>query len=106
MEMNRHSLELYTSIHEYEKVIECLMLVGRKSDAEALIRSKLEAEPDNPSLWCRLGTVTKDLTFYEKAWEVSGERHGEAQRLLGKEKRLRKLWSEAVVHYRLALAVN
>jgi tetratricopeptide (TPR) repeat protein len=106
LKMTRHALDLYRSIHEYEKIIQCLISNKRLTDAEELIRAELKSQPNNPALWCHLGEVTNDVSHYATAWEISGRRHGAAQRALGTDKRIRGRHEEAIGHYRLALEVN
>lgn len=57
-------------------------LLGKKHTAEALVRQRLEEEPESPKLLCTLGDITGDLSLHEKAWEVSGGRFARAQRTL------------------------
>jgi hypothetical protein len=51
--------------------------------AEILIREQLELG-ESASLYCYLGEVTEQPEYYEKAWALSGERSGRAQRLLAR----------------------
>lgn len=38
------------------------------------MRRRLEAQPDEPRLWCTLGDLSMDDKYYEEAWERSGHR--------------------------------
>ena len=39
---------------------------------------------ETPDLLCSLGEVTNEIEYFQRAWILSEERHGRAQRLMGK----------------------
>ncbi len=51
--------------------------------AEHIIREQLKIK-ETPELLCSLGEVTDELEYFQRAWILSKERNGRAQRLMGK----------------------
>ena len=51
--------------------------------AEHVIREQLKIK-ETPDLLCSLGEVTDEFEYFERAWTLSKERNGRAQRLMGK----------------------
>jgi hypothetical protein len=49
---------------------------GKAVAAEALLKARLEEDPNNASLLCSMGDLTKQTAWYEKAWEASGHTDG------------------------------
>ena len=45
------------------------------TQAEELVKRRLEVAPDEPRLWCALGDLTLDDACYQRAWECSGHRN-------------------------------
>lgn len=50
--------------------------------AAEVIRQEMEKK-ETVKLWCLLGDATDDVECYKKAWELSGEKSGRAQRHWG-----------------------
>jgi hypothetical protein len=44
---------------------------GKKAAAEAVIKARLAVDTKNPKLYCAMGDLTADESWYEKAWTVS-----------------------------------
>ena len=67
----------------WDEMTTCYQLLEQDGKAEALVRKRLDVEP-TASLWNVLGDIKKEAQYFEKAWEVSGERSARAQRSLGR----------------------
>ena len=58
-------------------------------DAEEVITEKWDGEirspppPHAPRLWCILGDLEQNPSYWERAWEISGKHYARAQRTLG-----------------------
>ena len=95
-----NALDLYLHLKKWTDVIECyqamkkLSLVKSSSrisrfdrtaslQAEHVIREQLKIK-ETPDLFCSLGEVTNEFEYFQRAWELSKERNGRAQRLMGK----------------------
>ncbi|XP_033735526.1 tetratricopeptide repeat protein 27-like isoform X3 [Pecten maximus] len=75
------ALDVYEQLQLWEHVIACYKRLGKMEKAETLIREQLAIKA-TPSLWCYLGDVTRDITHYEKAWEMSNHRSARAMRCM------------------------
>ncbi|KAJ6788777.1 hypothetical protein PWT90_06356 [Aphanocladium album] len=63
--------------------------------------------PSNaPRLWCILGDLENNASFYERAWEVSGHRYARAQRSLAEHYLREKNLEGAHEAYKKATSVN
>lgn len=82
------------------------MLLGKITQAESLIRERLKEKPADPKLLCLLADCTRDISFYEQAWEVSAHTYPRAQRSLANFKMGRGLHAEAIPHFQRALDLN
>ena len=53
------ALEIYERLHLWERVISCYQAVGRLSQAERIVRERMEADGESVLLWCLLGDMTQ-----------------------------------------------
>ncbi|KAF3914173.1 hypothetical protein AA313_de0210348 [Arthrobotrys entomopaga] len=87
---------------------------NNKEEEEIVITDDEEKEPverspppsEAPRLWCILGDLENEPKFYEKAWQVSGNRYARAQRSLGVYYLRREEFKSAIEAFRLSLNVN
>mmetsp|Transcript_31280 Transcript_31280/g.102024 ORF Transcript_31280/g.102024 Transcript_31280/m.102024 type:complete len:986 (+) Transcript_31280:68-3025(+) len=100
------ALALFEEVELWDPLILCYQLLGKKTQAAAVVRQRLEITPDAPLLWCALGDSIGDLSCYEEAWKRSGGRSARAQRSLAKKAAERKDFAGACEHWELALAIN
>ena len=103
--MTKSALELYESMRWYDGIIEMLILLGRHTEAETIIRQRL-TQQETPKLYCLLGDVLNDPQQYEHAWTLSHESYPRAQRSLARYYRLKSEYTIAIKHYQLALSIN
>ncbi|OWF36544.1 tetratricopeptide repeat protein 27-like [Mizuhopecten yessoensis] len=75
------ALDAYEQLQMWEQVIACYKRLGKMEKAEDVIREQL-AIKETASLLCYLGDVTRDITHYEKAWELSNHKSARAMRCL------------------------
>ncbi|KAF5666348.1 TPR domain-containing protein [Fusarium heterosporum] len=62
--------------------------------------------PNAPRLFCILGDIEEDPSYYERAWEISKHRYARAQKSLGEYYLQNKNWERAREAYKKATAVN
>ena len=62
--------------------------------------------PNAPRLFCILGDLDQDPSWYERAWEISVRRFSRAQKSLGEHYLQQKEWERALEAYQKAVAVN
>jgi tetratricopeptide (TPR) repeat protein len=62
--------------------------------------------PNAPRLFCILGDIENDPSYYERAWEISRHRYARAQKSLGEYYLQNKEWEKAREAYKKATAVN
>eukprot|EP01118_Nematostelium_gracile_P014988 TRINITY_DN5929_c0_g1_i2.p1 TRINITY_DN5929_c0_g1~~TRINITY_DN5929_c0_g1_i2.p1 ORF type:complete len:427 (-),score=124.88 TRINITY_DN5929_c0_g1_i2:444-1724(-) len=99
------SLEIFRSVHNWDRMIDCYRLMSKMTLAEQLLRERIAIEP-TPLLYCILGDVVNDDQYYIKAWEMSGKRFARAQRGLAISALKRNDWAKCVEHYEIALNIN
>ncbi|KAF4533823.1 TPR domain-containing protein [Lasiodiplodia theobromae] len=125
----RTALEIYERLGMWAEAALCWAATEREDKAKRIIRRELfhatdgnddaagddekwEGAPrdpapgDAPRLYCILGDIDKDLSMYEKAWEVSGERYARAQRSLGRHYFSEKDFVKSANAYSKSLRVN
>ncbi|GAB4823953.1 hypothetical protein N2152v2_010999 [Parachlorella kessleri] len=100
------ALPLFEGLELWANLAVCYQLLGKKVQAEELVRRRLEATPDQPRLWCTLGDLTLEDKHYQEAWERSGHRSARAQRSLARNAMRRGDWPGTSRHWELALALN
>ncbi|KAK0736308.1 hypothetical protein B0T21DRAFT_288110 [Apiosordaria backusii] len=64
------------------------------------------APPNAPRLWCLLGDLENEPKYYERAWEISGQRYARAQKSLGEYYLQQKDLISARDAYKKAVHVN
>lgn len=99
------ALEIYQSIEFWEGIIKCHCAIGETAKAQELIRQEL-VKQETPYLYCLLGDATEDLSYYEKAWELSKGRFARAKKSIGTYYYVRKDYEKAIQNYDQALAAS
>ncbi|KAH7084203.1 hypothetical protein FB567DRAFT_528575 [Paraphoma chrysanthemicola] len=126
----RSALEIYERLEMWAEAALCWAATEKEDKARRVMRKQLfhatkgsdeDVDSDSetwegpardpppteaPRFYCILGDIDKDLTMYEKAWEVSGNRYARAQRSLGQHYIAQRDWEKAAVAYELSLKVN
>ncbi|KAF2732131.1 TPR-like protein [Polyplosphaeria fusca] len=126
----RSALEIYERLEMWAEAALCWAATEKEERARRIIRRQLfhatngddstadmeedtwegaarePAPADAPRLYCILGDLDKEMSMYEKAWEVSGKRYARAQRSLGRQYFVQKEYEKAAEAYGLSLKVN
>ncbi|OII75890.1 TPR repeat-containing protein [Cryptosporidium andersoni] len=89
----------------WEDAVDCLVVANRKEEAIDLIKKQLLIRP-TPRLYCSLGDLTNDLTQYEEAWKISGNKYARAQRSLGNNYFKSGQLNKALDAYKKASIIN
>jgi len=116
------AFELLNEVELTEDSILCLFLAGRETQAikaaEMFLQESLDATPEKTdkkkkaknvsqaNVLCLLGDMKRDETYYERAWEESGEKCARAMRSLGRAWFNKGQWEKAIECFLKALAIN
>ncbi|CAF3109580.1 unnamed protein product [Rotaria sp. Silwood2] len=100
-----NALDLYLYLKKWSDVIACYQLLKKLSLAEHVIREQLKIK-ETPDLLCSLGEVTDEFEYLERAWILSKERSGRAQRLMGKYYFNRGNYEKTCDHLLKAVEIN
>lgn len=126
----RSALEIYERLEMWAEAALCWAATDKEEKARRVVRKQLfhatkgsdeDADPDTetwegparepppaeaPRFYCILGDIDRDLSMYEKAWQVSGNRYARAQRSLGQHYIAQRNYEKAAEAYALSLKVN
>ncbi|KAH4189741.1 hypothetical protein HBH42_135220 [Parastagonospora nodorum] len=126
----RSALDIYERLEMWAEAALCWAATEKEDKARRVMRRQLfhatngndedvDLESENwegpardpppaeaPRFYCILGDIEKDLSMYDKAWEVSGSRYARAQRSLGQHYIAARNYEKAAEAYSLSLKVN
>ena len=126
----RSALDIYERLEMWAEAALCYAATEKEDRARKMIRRQLfhatggddenidaEAETwegsardpppaEAPRFYCILGDIDSDLSMYDKAWEVSGNRYARAQRSLGQRYITMRDYEKAAEAYSLSLKIN
>ncbi|XP_011862842.1 PREDICTED: tetratricopeptide repeat protein 27 [Vollenhovia emeryi] len=99
------ALEVFTKLKVWEQVIYCYSELNLKHKAAEIIEQEISKKP-TVNLWCLLGDTTGNVSHYETAWRLSGERSSRVQRHWGHYYFNKKDYAEAIPHLKLSVELN
>eukprot|EP00347_Sterkiella_histriomuscorum_P015302 403357539 len=81
--------------------------VSRPTLAEELANERLQKSPiAQPGILCLLGDIKKDVSYYEKAWEVSNHKFARAMRSMARIQYFQGEYVKCAESYEKALAIS
>lgn len=101
----KSALDIYLRLQMWDRVIVCYNVLNLRHKASEVIKQELNKK-ETVRLWCLLGDATDDPACYEKAWELSGHRSGQAQRHWGLFYFNKRKYGESIPHFQQSLAIN
>ncbi|KAE9417268.1 hypothetical protein Angca_005843, partial [Angiostrongylus cantonensis] len=100
------ALLLYEKLAMWDCVVDCFKKLGQLEKAEALIHRLISDRPNDSMLVCLLGDITMEVTYYEKAVQMSNDRNARARKSLGNLLLLRNHFESAYEHLRRSLELQ
>ncbi|KIH58781.1 tetratricopeptide repeat protein [Ancylostoma duodenale] len=100
------ALLIYEKLQMWDSVIDCFKQLGQLEKAEALIRKLLLERPNDSMLYCYLGDITMETSYYDKAIEISNDHNARARKSFGFLMLLRNQFDSAYEHLRRSLELQ
>ena len=97
--------EIFEEIELWDEVVDCYRRAGKENKAEEVVRKRLTIA-ETPRMWAALGDITKDISYYEKALELSKGKYAAAYVCLGKHYSDKGDFSTAAKNYLQAVRIK
>ncbi|CDW87054.1 tetratricopeptide repeat protein 27 [Stylonychia lemnae] len=99
--------EMLREVELYEDCILSMFMAGRSKLAEELAEERLEkSKLAQPNILCLLGDIKKDVSYYQRAWEVSGHKSARAMRSLARIQYFQGEFKKSAECYEKALSIS
>ena len=99
------ALRVYNDIYDYESLVECYISIGQSVKAETMVQNLLSIRETSYRL-CLMGDITHDMSWYEKAIDVSKDTSAKARTALGMNLMKRGNYEDAYVHLKRAVHIK
>ncbi|KAK6742078.1 hypothetical protein RB195_009754 [Necator americanus] len=100
------ALLIYERFEMWDCMIDCFKQLGKLEKAEALIRRLLLERPNDSMLYCYLGDITMEASYYDAAIKMSNDHNSRARKSFGFLMLLRNQFDSAYKHLRRSLELQ
>ena len=80
--------------------------LGKENKEETSEKKKKQRSVSQANVLCLIGDMRRDETFYERAWEESGQKCARAMRSLGRQQFYKGNFAASVESFNKGLAIN
>jgi len=101
--MVKTASSIFEDLELWDEAVSCMIVMGQKKKAVKRVRDMIETK-SSPELLCLMGALTKEDSYFHKAWKMSDEKYGRAMRQLARLEFERDDYENAAKHMSLGLA--
>ncbi|KAJ3428096.1 hypothetical protein M0812_25728 [Anaeramoeba flamelloides] len=101
------AIVIFQRLESWGALTECYLFQKQYSLAEKLIKKLINKKKSDLSLlYCLMGDINKDITWYKKAWKHSNKTYARAQRSIAEYYYKKKKYQKSIKYFEKSLQIN